>query len=233
MTEPVVAGLLLAVLSAAAAWWGAAIMRRLPEPDEAPEDKVRYADLGTRRGLAPGLALAGAALGGAVGARLGWSPDLLLWAVLVPVFVVLAFIDWCTRYLPTKIIAPTYVVLIGLLLLVSALPFGDGLEGLKRAAIGWALVGGLYLVMWLVYPRGIGYGDVRLSGIIGIGLGHLGLAEAVIGLYAGFLTGALGGSLLAAIGVVDRKRFAFGPFMVAGAFIAVLFGDPIAAALGY
>lgn len=233
MAEHLWPALLLAVVSGAAAALSPRVIRSLPEPDEAPEGKTSYAALGARPALGPRLGLAAAVLGGLVGARLGWVPDLVFWSVLVPVFVVLAWIDWHTRYLPTKIIAPTYVVLIGLLLLVSALPFGDGLDGLQRAAIGWAIMGGLYLVMWLVHPRGIGYGDVRLSGVIGLGLGHLGLAETIVGLYSGFFLGAIGGILLAALRIVDRKRFAFGPFMVAGAYTGVLVGPELAALMGY
>lgn len=232
MPEAALSALTLAVVAGALAFLAPRFIEQLPEPDQAPEDKTAYADLVTP-GLGVRLAIASVLVGGALGARLGWAPDLIWWALLVPVLVVLSFIDWRTRYLPTKIIAPTYLVLIGLLLLVSVLPFGHGLDGLKDAAIGWLVMGGLYLVLWLVYPRGIGYGDVRLSGVLGLALGHLGLTETLVGLYAGFLTGAIGGVLLMALKKADRRHIPFGPFMVAGAFLAVLAGVPIADALGY
>ncbi len=157
----------------------------------------------------------------------------LIAVTLVPVLCTLALIDWRTRYLPTRIIAPTYVALVVLILLNAALPWGDGLAALKRAALGWLIIGGAYLVLWLVYPRGLGYGDVRLSGLIGLALGLVGMAETVVGAYAGFLLGAFGGLLLSRIGVFDRKSYPFGPFMVVGTFVAVLFGDQIMTALGY
>ncbi len=73
-------------------------------------------------------------------------------------------------------------------------------------------------MLWFVYPRGMGYGDVRLSGVLGIALGlpRLG-AQLVLGIYAGFLLGGVGGLLLSLLRLVDRKAYPFGPFMLAGA----------------
>jgi leader peptidase (prepilin peptidase)/N-methyltransferase len=116
--------------------------------------------------------------------------------------------------------------------LAAALVDDDG-HALLRAALGWAVVGGFYLVMWLVYPRGIGYGDVRLSGLLGIALGYLGWAETIVGGYAGLLVGALGGVVLVRLRRADRKHVPYGPFMVAGAVLGVLVGPAIAAGLGY
>jgi leader peptidase (prepilin peptidase) / N-methyltransferase len=233
MAEQLASALLLGLVSALLAAIAPRLVGRLPEPDDVPADKERYSEVARSPRLRLTVPIAAGLLGAGVGARVGLGPDTVLWALLVPVFCVLAFIDWRTRFLPTRIIAPTYVVLVALLLAVSVLPFGDGLDGLSRAAIGWAVVGGVYLLMWLIYPRGIGYGDVRLSGLIGLALGHLGLGEAVVGLYAGFLIGAVGGVLLSRLGVVDKRHYPFGPFMVAGAFVAVLAGRPIMAAMGY
>lgn len=233
MAEHVWSALILAATSAFLAWGSVRVLARLPEPDEAPADKPSYASIAAAPRLAPWLAGVAGLLGALVGLRLGLGGDLVLWVPLVPVFVLLSYVDWRTRYLPTKVIAPTYLVLLGLLLLVAVLPIGDGLDSLKRAAIGWALVGGLYLVMWLVYPKGIGYGDVRLSGILGIALGHLGIAETVVGLYAGFLIGGIGGVLLSRLGVVDKKHYPFGPFMVVGALVGLFFGREIVELMGY
>ena len=68
--------------------------------------------------------------------------------------------------------------------------------------------------MWVVYPRGLGYGDVRLSGLLGLALGYLGWGEVLVGMYAGFLLGGIIGGVLALAKVVDRKRYPFGPFML-------------------
>ncbi len=93
-----------------------------------------------------------------------------------------------------------------------------------RAGLGWLLAGGVFLLLWLIYPRGLGYGDVRLSGVLGIALGYLGWGELLVGVYGGFLLGGVGGGLLAVSRLVDRKAFPFGPFMLVGALVGVAWG---------
>ena len=81
----------------------------------------------------------------------------------------------------------TYVLVVLLALVATA--FTQDWQDLVRAGIGWAGAGLLYYVLWFVYPRGLGFGDVRLSGVLGIALGYVGTAELVVGVYAGFLLG--------------------------------------------
>ena len=85
---------------------------------------------------------------------LGWAWPLLFLLPLVPVGVALAIIDWRTRLLPTRVIAPTYVVLIALVLVCAAITRDT--DDLIRAGWGWLVSGGLFLVLWLVHPRGLG-----------------------------------------------------------------------------
>jgi leader peptidase (prepilin peptidase) / N-methyltransferase len=102
-------------------------------------------------------------------------------------------------------------------------------DSLLRAFMGWVVAGGLFVLLWFIYPKGMGYGDVRLSGVLGIALGWLGWAELLVGVYSGFLLGAFGGGLLALLRIVDRKRYPFGPFMLAGAVVGVLLGPLVSA----
>ena len=95
---------------------------------------------------------------------------------------------------------------------------------LVRAAIGWALMGGLYVLLWLVHPAGMGYGDVRLSGILGIVLGYLGVGQLALGAWSAFLLGGLGGVVLVALKVIDRKHNPFGPWMLIGAVLGLVAG---------
>jgi leader peptidase (prepilin peptidase)/N-methyltransferase len=74
----------------------------------------------------------------------------------------------------------------------------------------------------------MGYGDVRLSGVLGIVLGYLGWGPLLVGVYAGFLLGGLGGTLLTVLRIVDRKAYPFGPFMLLGALVGVLWGSDVA-----
>ena len=70
----------------------------------------------------------------------------------------------------------------------------------------------------------MGYGDVRLSGVLGIALGYLGWGELLVGLYAGFLLG--GGRLvpLRLLRIAKDRHFPFGPFMLLGALVGVVLG---------
>lgn len=197
------------------------------EPDSVVEEpKELYVSVAAIPGLAWKAAIAAAAAGGLVGARVGWSWELLFLMYLVPVGVALAVVDWRTRLLPTKVIAPSYAVVATLCGVAAAL---DGSwDDLARAGWGWAVAGGTFLLLWLVYPRGMGYGDVRLSGVLGIALGFLGWGELLVGVYAGFLLGGIGGTLLTLLRIVDRRAYPFGPFMLLGALVGVVWGLPVA-----
>jgi leader peptidase (prepilin peptidase) / N-methyltransferase len=205
------------------------VIAALPEPADADDarDKVSYRRIADVPGLAVALAVAAAAVCALLAGMLGWSAGLLLWLYVGVVGVVLAYVDWRTRLLPTRIIAPSYAIVAALAVLASALSGDWG--ALLRAGAGWLAAGGLFFLLWFIYPKGMGYGDVRLSGVLGIALGWLGWSELIVGVYAGFLLGALGGGVLALMRVVDRRRYPFGPFMIAGALVGVLTGPLVSA----
>ena len=74
----------------------------------------------------------------------------------------------------------------------------------------------------------MGFGDVRLSFLLGLCLGWIGWGEVAGGLFTGFLYGAVIGVVLIAVKVRGRKQqIPFGPFLAAGAITFVLFGEPI------
>jgi leader peptidase (prepilin peptidase) / N-methyltransferase len=227
--DPLVTLALAAVVGALGGALAPRVVAVLPEPTDADDakDKVSYRQLARARGIVPALALASAAVCALLAWALGWSPPLPMWLYLGVVAVVLTYVDWRTRLLPTRLIAPSYAVVAVLAVLASALASDWG--ALLRAALGWALAGGLFFLLWFVYPKGMGYGDVRLSGVLGIALGWLGWSELVVGVYAGFVLGALGGGVLALLRVVDRRRYPFGPFMLVGAVAGVVAGPPFGA----
>jgi leader peptidase (prepilin peptidase) / N-methyltransferase len=206
-----------------------AIIARIPEPPARAEEEPKelYVEIAELPGLAWRSALVAAVAGGAVGARLGWSPGLLLAVYLVPVGVALSVVDWRTRLLPTKIIAPSFVALV--VLVVAAAALDSDWDDLARAGWGWLAAGGLFLLLWAVYPAGMGYGDVRLAGLLGIVLGYLGWGELVVGLLAAFLLGGVVGGFLSLLRIVDRRSYPFGPFLLLGALVGVLTGAPVAA----
>ncbi len=188
--------------------------------------KVLYVDLAARPRLAAKLGLVGALGGGLVGWRLADEPILVAWVFLAVIGTLLGYIDAQTRLIPYRIIAPSYFVMIGLVGLAALL---DGeTDDLVRAGLGWVAYGGFFFLMWFIYPRGLGYGDVRLAGVLGMALGYLGWGELAVGVYAGLLLGGLIGGALSLLKIVDRKRYPFGPFMVAGAYAGLLWGGPFA-----
>lgn len=247
-SSDVVAAVVGAFVGVAGGVIGPRVFARLPEPELDPEpaeddteprkrlqlapvhSKVLYADLAGRPGLGWRLAVGAALVGALLGGALGWSTDLLVVLPLAPIGVWLGYIDWRTTFLPTRIIAPTYAVLV-VAVVVAALVQDDRSDAI-RAVEGWAIYGGYFLLMWIIAP-GVGYGDVRLSGVLGLALGWLGWPAVFFGMFIGLLLGGVGGALLALMRIVPRGRNPFGPHMLAGAAIAAIFGPWLATQFGY
>lgn len=195
------------------------------------DPKEPYREVAALPGLRWKAALAGALAAGGIGARLGWDPALLFLLYLVPLCVALSVIDWRTRLLPTYLIAPSYVVVGVLAVLASAL--SSDWHALVVAAAGWLSSFVVFFVLWFVSPRGLGYGDVRLAGVLGMALGWLGVPQLVLGMYTGFLLGGVGGLLLSLVRLFHRKHYPFGPFMVVGAFLGLVFPGQVGAFYGW
>jgi leader peptidase (prepilin peptidase)/N-methyltransferase len=147
-----------------------------------------------------------------------------LWFVAIG--VALSAIDLSERRLPNAIVLPSYPVL-AVLLAGSAAWEGDW-WALARAGIGAAGLFGFFFLLAFIYPAGMGYGDVKLAGIIGGVLAYLSWPVLAIGAFAGFLLGAVVGVVLIATGRGGRKtQIPFGPFMVAGALLGIFVADPL------
>jgi leader peptidase (prepilin peptidase)/N-methyltransferase len=189
----------------------------VPEPPKEP-----YVDLAAHPLLAAKLALAAALAGIVVGLDLGWDWSLLFWVPLLPLGAALAYIDWHTRLLPVDLVRPAYaIVVIGAIVASVA---SHHYVPLERAGFGWLVAGGLYVVLWFIYPPGLGYGDVRLAGVLGIALGYLGWGELFVGVYSGFLLGGVIGALLRITKVVRQRHVPFGPFMLVGVLVGIVWG---------
>ena len=218
-----------AALGAAGGLLVPTLIGRIPEPDtEFPEDdpKEPYADIARLPGLIWKSALASGIAAGLAGGILGWVWPLLYLVPLSAVAVALAVVDWRTRLLPTRVIWPSFgAVAVGVL--VAAVVTGDG-DDLVRAGLGALIAFGLFYVLWFIYPKGLGFGDVRLSAVLGLALGYLGWSQLLVGVYAGFLLGAVIGSGLSLLKLVDRKGYPFGPFMLVGVIVGIAWGPAIA-----
>lgn len=154
----------------------------------------------------------------------GWHLPAFLY--LVAVGIALALIDLDVHRLPNAIVLPSYLAA-GVLLGGAALLEGEP-QVLLRTALAGAVLYAFYFVLALVYPAGMGFGDVKLAGVLGMYLGFLGWGQVVAGGFLGFLLGGLVGIVLMLAGRAGRKsKIPFGPFMLVGAGIAVFFGGSL------
>jgi leader peptidase (prepilin peptidase)/N-methyltransferase len=151
---------------------------------------------------------------------------LVAFLYLAAISIALALIDLDVQRLPDVIVLPSYAV--GVFLLgASALLSGD-LGALATAGIGMVGAFVLYLVLALARPGGMGMGDVKLAGVIGLYLGWLGLPELIVGVAAAFLLGGLAGIVLLAVRRRAGTTMPFGPWMLLGAWVGAFAGPALA-----
>jgi leader peptidase (prepilin peptidase)/N-methyltransferase len=171
----------------------------------------------------PALAVGGvtAVLLGALAARV--HPGLVLAAAcwLAACAVPLAFVDAAVRRLPDLLTGSAFAGTAALLLAAAAV--GGTWHVLARAVLGGVALSGFYLVLAVISPSGMGMGDVKAAAGLGSMLAWRGWSALVAGGLAGFLFAAVYGTALLISGRATRKQqIPFGPFMIAGAFLAVL-----------
>ncbi|MFB7971541.1 prepilin peptidase [Streptomyces rubiginosohelvolus] len=163
--------------------------------------------------------LACVALAAATGAR----PELVGWLALAPVAVLLAVVDRRVHRLPDPLTLPLAAAAVLLLGGAALLPghAGSWTSGL----LGGLALGGFYLLLFLINPNGMGFGDVKLALALGVALGWYGWTVLFVGGFAGFLFGAAYGLALVLLRRAGRRTgIPFGPFMIAGALTGVLLG---------
>ncbi|MEV0410104.1 A24 family peptidase [Streptomyces sp. NPDC050448] len=177
-----------------------------------------------RYGVGPGWT---AGLGGVVCGGLGWAvggrPEAVVLVGVAPVLVLLGMVDLGVQRLPDVLTLPLAGgVAVGLG--GAALVPGAG-GSWRLALLGGAALGAAYLVLFLINPAGMGFGDVKLALALGVPLGWYGWGVWAAGAFLGFLYGALYGLALVLRGPGGRRTaFPFGPFMAAGALTGVLLG---------
>ena len=176
------------------------------------------------------LAVVSAAVLGAMAARLGADVVLAPYAVFGLSMVAISAVDLERYIIPNRIVYPTLALLIPLFVISSAVDHRWG--SLGRAAIAAAAAFSGFFVLHLAVPKGMGFGDVRLAGVIGLATGWLGLGHAFVGFFAGFVLGAvIGIAFVVATGGGRKTRIPFGPFLAAGAVFSIVWGSPIAHSL--
>jgi len=162
--------------------------------------------------------------------RFGPSPVLPAFLLLAALAPVLTVIDLRWRRLPDPLTLPAYPAA-ALLLAAGALAVPGGGRRFLSALAGLAAAWLFFALLALIHPGGLGWGDVKLSGVLGLYLGWLGAAALLAGLLGAFVLAAVAGLGLMAAGKATRKsHIPFGPFMLASA-IAVIAGSGLVPAL--
>lgn len=162
------------------------------------------------------VALGTALLGGGSGLVFGFTLEALAAALFCWVLVVVTRTDLETRLIPDKVILPGAVVILALRTIDD-----PSLEWVL-SALGAGLV--LFLIV-LIYPRGLGMGDVKLSAFLGAGLGINVIVAMFVGFFVAFVPAAL---LFVRHGRDARKEsIPLGPFLALGGVVALFWGDAI------
>ncbi|MGE0878680.1 MAG: A24 family peptidase [Acidimicrobiia bacterium] len=158
--------------------------------------------------------------------RFGLHVAVAPYALFFTTLVVLSAVDLDTMRVPNKILYPSGVLCT--VALVVAAVFDHRADDLARAAIGAVIGFAALLLIHLVRPDGMGFGDVRLAFLLGGMLGFTGLGYTALGLFGGFLLGAVVGSIAIATGHgAFGRRVPFAPYLAAGSVLALLFGRPV------
>ena len=177
----------------------------------------------------PVVELATAGLFAVMALRFGPDPVLPAFLYLTAVGLALALIDLDCRRLPDALTLPSYPA-VALLLALAAVLGSDSGEPV-RALLGGAAMYAFYFALCFAYPAGMGFGDVKLAGVLGLATAWLGWGAWTVGLFVGFLLGGVVGIAVIALRRGDRKTaLPFGPFMLSGSLVAVLAGPELAQA---
>ncbi len=167
----------------------------------------------------PLVELATALLCAAVVLDKGADEDALLGLALVILLVPVTLIDLDFRIIPNVLMLIGTVVAIALVLIVDP-------DGIVEHLIAGVAAGGFFLLAAVAYPAGMGMGDVKLAGVLGLFLGR----EVGVALFAALILGSVVGALIIARkGAKEGRKTAvpFGPFLALGGVLALFAGDPI------
>jgi leader peptidase (prepilin peptidase)/N-methyltransferase len=170
--------------------------------------------------------LAGGALFAGTAARLGFNWGLPAILVLLAGLLALAVIDLEQMILPKKIVYPTLTLVAGLLVLAAAMT--GNWHDLLVAAICSVAWFALFFALNFASPRILGFGDVRLALVLGLGLGWLGWLYVVLGFFAANLIGSVVGLVLIGIKKMSRDQpIPYGVFLALGSAFAIYAGPEI------
>jgi leader peptidase (prepilin peptidase)/N-methyltransferase len=210
------------------------LLGALPDRNDMPDGGVEpggpvrtsYRVLAARRGLRPELGVATAVTWGILTASRGWGADLPAYLVVAAFGVASAYVDLREHRLPDPLTSSALAAA-GVLLAVAAAVDGDW-SAYARAWMVAAVMFAAYLGLAVLRPSELGLGDVKLAAVVGLVTGWLGWGIAVVAAFLGFLLGGLAGVALVLAGRAGRRTaIPFGPYMLAGALVAVAQGGTL------
>ena len=155
--------------------------------------------------------------------RVGPHLDLIAFLILDASLLALALIDLEMLLLPRSIVYPTLIGVAVVLLVSATMDYQwHRLFVAALCSLAWFAV---FFVMNLVSPRSLGFGDVRLSPLLGLALGWLGVGEVLLGFFAANVVGAIVGITLIATKRMKRDQpIPYGVFLAIGTVFTVLIG---------
>lgn len=160
--------------------------------------------------------LAGA---GALASRNGVPFELLPYLLFTGALFAITIIDLRHFTIPNRLLYPAFFACAGLLSVWSLLHDPDHL---KTALIGMAGSWLFFFIVYLINPRGLGFGDVRLSAFIGFMAGYIHWENAFLAVILGLFIGAIAGVILMIFRRKGRKdAIPYGPFLALGAVLAI------------
>jgi leader peptidase (prepilin peptidase)/N-methyltransferase len=166
-------------------------------------------------------------------AALAWRLDRLELLSALPAYcwfasvgIALVLIDLQQRKLPNAIMLPAYPVLAGLLVVSAA--WHHDWAPLVRAGLGAVALFASFIVLALLVPGGMSWGDIKLSGLVGGALAYLSWSALVEGAFCAFLLGAVVGVIMLATKRNGRRKaLPFGPFLIIGGVLAIFTAGPV------
>jgi leader peptidase (prepilin peptidase)/N-methyltransferase len=164
-----------------------------------------------------------AALLAGAGLLLGLRPGLVALVWTAGAAVVLAQVDLAVHRLPDRVVLPS-VAVVAAAWLADAVVLGTW-DALLRALLAGLAAFGAAVAAALISPGGMGFGDVKLLGLLGVLLGWFGWSVLALGVVLGFVVGALGTLVLLALRRAGwRTEVALGPSLLLGAALALALG---------
>ena len=145
---------------------------------------------------------------------------------LAAVSILLSLIDLDTQTLPNRILLPSFAFGAGILGIDGVI--NDSFGALVRALIAAMALSLFYLTLSVIYPGGMGMGDVKFAGLLGFFLGYLSWGAFLVSTFSTFFLGGIFAIALIFTKSANRKSgIPFGPWMALGSWLGIIFSPTI------